>query len=252
MIPKIIHYCWFGRNPKSRLVKKCISSWKDVCPDYEFMEWTEETFDISASPQYVQDAYKEKKWAFVSDYVRFVALVEYGGIYLDTDVELIRPLDQFLKHNAFSGTEDGDFVSAGVMGCIKGYPLFREFRDHYKEISFYNADGTQNITTVVVMLTDWCKEKGYQSQNTYQEVQDFAIYPSEYFYPLSNADRVMRKTSNTVAIHWFAGSWVSKERRSYKRKRQFKNRIKPMIVSVIGEKRFELLKKLFHYKGDEE
>ncbi len=251
MIPKIIHYCWFGKNPKPKLAEKCIRSWQKYCPDYRIMEWTEENFDIAAAPQYVQDAYKEKKWAFVSDYVRFVELVEYGGIYLDTDVELLKSLDPFLKHEAFSGTEDGEFVSAGVMGCVKDYSLFREFRDSYNDRSFYNPDGTQNITTVVVVLTEWCKRWGYVSENIYQEVHGFAIYPSEYFYPLSNADLVMRKTENTVSIHWFAGSWVSKDRKKKKRKRQFKNRIKPMIVALIGEERFERLKQRFHYQADD-
>ena len=249
MIPKIIHYCWFGKNPKPKLAEKCILSWKKYCSDYQFIEWTEDNFSLSSAPQYVQDAYTEKKWAFVSDYVRFVALVEYGGIYLDTDVELLKPLDSLLCHTAFSGTEDGNFVSAGIMGCEKGYPLFREFRDFYKTLSFYNPDGTQNTTTVVVMLTEWCKAKGYRSENVYQEIQGFAVYPSEYFYPLSNADRVMRKSENTIAIHWFAGSWVSAERKRKKQRRQFKNRIKPMIVAVIGNNTFERLKKVFHYQA---
>ena len=101
------------------------------------------------------------------------------------------------------------------------------------------------------MLTDWCKEKGYQPRNVYQDIQGFAVYSSEYFYPLSNADRVMRKTKNTVAIHWFAGSWVPEDRRKKKKKRQFKNRIKPYIVSVIGNDRFEALKRAFHYEADD-
>lgn len=251
MIPKIVHYCWFGMNPKPKLVEKCILSWKKYCSDFQFMEWTEATFDISTTPQYVQDAYKEKKWAFVSDFVRFAMLVEYGGIYLDTDVELLKPLDHFLVHAAFSGTEDGQFVSAGIMGCEKGYPLFRDFRDYYQRLSFYNQDGTQNITTVVVMLTEWCETKGYRPVNIYQDVQGFAIYPSEYFYPLSNADRVMRKTENTVAIHWFAGSWVSEESKKKKKKRQFKNRIKPYIVSIVGTEMFETVKKILHYRPDD-
>ncbi len=251
MIPRIIHYCWFGRNPKPKLAEKCIQSWKSICPDYRIIEWNEDNFDITSSPQYVRDAYKEKKWAFVSDYVRFGALIEHGGIYLDTDVEILKPLDQFLHHTAFSGTEDGEFVSAGVMGCEKGYDLFKDFRDSYETLSFYNPDGTLNITTVVVMLTDWCKQKGYVSENIYQDIGGFVIYPSEYFYPLSNADKVMRKTKNTVAIHWFAGSWVSQERRRKKKKRQFKNRLKPKIVALIGNEKFDALKKLLRYKADD-
>lgn len=251
MIPRIIHYCWFGRSQKPKLVEKCIRSWKLVCPDYVIIEWNEDNFDISATPQYVRDAYKEKKWAFVSDYARFVALVEYGGIYLDTDVELLKPLDQFLRHNAFSGTEDGEFISAGIIGCEKGYELFKDFRDSYETLSFYNSDGTLNITTVVVMLTDWCKQRGYVSENIYQDIQGFVIYPSDFFYPLSNADKVLRKTDNTVSIHWFAGSWVSEERKKQKKKRQFKNRLKPKIVAIIGNDRFEALKRFMHYEAND-
>lgn len=251
MIPKIIHYCWFGKNPKPRLAKKCIRSWKKICPNYQLMEWTENNFDISNAPQYVQDAYKEKMWAFVSDYVRFVALVKYGGIYLDTDVELVKPLDQFLHHTAFTGTEDGKYVSAGVMGCVKGYSLFQDFCDYYNNLSFYNPDGTKNVTTVVVMLTEWCKAKGYKSENLYQEIQGFAIYPSDYFYPFSNEDRVIKKTENTVSIHWFAGSWLPEERRKKKKRRELKNRLKPKIVAIIGNEWFERLKKLLHYEADD-
>lgn len=250
MIPRIIHYCWFGRNPKPHLVKKCIRSWNKYCRQYQLMEWTEDNFDLGLAPQYVQDAYKEKKWAFVADYVRLDALVKYGGIYLDTDIELLGSLDPFLKNEAFSGTEDGVHVSAGLMGCVKNYSLFRGFRDYYKSLSFYNEDNTINITTIVVMLTQLCEEKGYVPGNFFQNIEGFVIYPSEYFYPLSIDDAILRKTANTVAIHWFAGSWETKEKRRWRKKRQLKNRIKLILVSFIGNKRFEKLKTILHYKPD--
>ena len=251
MIPRIIHYCWFGRNQKPKLAEKCIKSWKKYCSDYQVIEWTEDNFDVSKAPQYVQDAYHAKKWAFVSDYVRFVALVEYGGIYLDTDVELLQSLDPFLKHEASTGTEDGTYISAGVMGCEKGYPLFKQFQEYYNTLSFYNEDGSENITTVVVMLTEWFKAKGYRSENIIQEVQGLTVYPSEFFYPLSNVDGVMRKTKNTVSIHWFAGSWVPKDKKKKYKKRRLKNRIKPWIVSVVGNERFERMKELLRYRADD-
>ena len=251
MIPRIIHFCWFGRGQKPKIVEKCIRSWKENCPNYKIFEWTEDNFDIESAPQYVRDAYNDGKWAFVSDYVRFVVLVKYGGIYLDTDEELLDSLDSFLNHTAFIGTEDGFHISAGLMGCVKGYSLFSDFRDSYSELSFYNPDGAQNMTTVVDMLTEWCKEKGYQPGNEYQEISGLAVYPSDYFYPLSNADGIMRKTGHSVAIHWFAGSWVPEERKKKKKKRQFKNRLKPKIVAIIGNERFERLKKLLHYEADD-
>ena len=251
MIPKTIHYCWFGKNRKPYRIRKCIKSWSKHCPQFEIVEWTEDNYDLSLTPQYVQDAYKEKKWAFVADYVRLDVLTKYGGIYLDTDIELLDSLEPFLKNKSFSGTEDGKYVSAGIMGCEKADPLFCEFKDYYKTLSFYNEDGTVNITTIVVMLTNLCIEKGYVPENKLQNINGFVIYPSDYFYPLSVEDAIMRRTANTVAIHWFAGSWVSKEKKKKRKKRLMKNRIKTIIVAIIGNNMFENMKKAFHYKADD-
>ena len=130
MIPKIIHYCWFGGNPLSDLAQKCIDSWKKYCPDYEIKEWNESNFDLN-SCDYVREAYQAKKWAFVTDYVRLYAMVTEGGIYMDTDVEVIRPLDSFLSNRAFSGFEDETNIPTGIMACEKGFPLFEELLEEY-------------------------------------------------------------------------------------------------------------------------
>lgn len=248
MIPKKIHYCWFGRNAKPKLFVKCFQSWRKYCPDYEIIEWNEDNFNLNEAPEYVREAYKEKKWAFVSDYVRFVALVKYGGIYLDTDMELIRPLDCFLDNLAFASTENGYYISAGAMGCVPGFQMFTEFKDYYKGRSFYTTNGDQDLTTVVIMITNYCIARGYKPGNTYQIISGLTVYPSDYFYPFSHEYGIMRKTENTVAIHWFASSWVSKQRRKDIKIRRIKNRIKRRMVGIIGEDKFESLKKVFHYK----
>jgi len=140
MIPKTIHYCWFGRNPKPKLAQKCIKSWKKYCPDYEIIEWNEDNFDIASAPLYVRQAYEAKKWAFVTDYVRLSAMTKFGGVYMDTDVEVVKPLDRFLNHDAVSGYESESCIPTGLMACREGFPLFLEFLHYYDEASFYHED----------------------------------------------------------------------------------------------------------------
>lgn len=211
MIPKQIHYCWFGKNDKPKLAIKCINSWKRVCVDYEIIEWNEDSFDISSAPLYVKQAYEAKKWAFVSDYVRLFALVNYGGIYMDTDVEVIKPLDAFLQHQAFSGFEDEKNIPTGIMACEKGFPLFEVFLHYYDDALFLDENGnTSNVTNVTIM-TNICLGKGLIQNNQYQIVDGFVLYPKDYFCPLSYATGKLKKTKNTHTIHWFTGSWKTKE-----------------------------------------
>ena len=157
-VPKIIHYCWFGGNPKPKLAEKCIKSWKKFCPDYQIIEWNEENFDVSAAPEYVCQAYAAKRWAFVTDYVRLKAMTEMGGIYMDTDVELVKPLTPFLAHDAFAGFETDASVQTGLLACCPGFPLFQEFLQHYDSASFVKSDGTHDVTTNVSVLTSLCRE----------------------------------------------------------------------------------------------
>ena len=141
MIPKIIHYVWFGKNSYPELTKRCIESWKKYCPDYELKLWNEENFDLSDC-QFAREAYEEGKYAFVADYVRLRVLYEYGGIYLDTDVEITKKLDEFLSRHAFLGFEDEKNISTGIMGCQKHNLLFGELVDYYNNRSFKKEDGT--------------------------------------------------------------------------------------------------------------
>lgn len=257
MIPKTIHYCWFGRNPKPKLATKCIRSWKKHCPDYEIIEWNEDNFDISSAPLYVRQAYEAKKWAFVTDYVRLYAMVNYGGIYMDTDVEVIKPLDPFLHHRAFSGFEREIHIPTGIMACEKGFPLFQTFLDYYEDATFINHDGSLNLTTNVIVITEICTHKGFLPNGQYQIVDGFALYPKDFFCPTINPKGICEKTDNTITIHWFAGSWLEGEAKKQKqlmeecakksRQLELRHTIQTIpnriVKGILGEQRYTALKK---------
>lgn len=207
-IPKKIHYCWFGGNPLPEDAKRYIESWKKYCPDYEIIEWNENNFDININ-SYVKEAYESKKWAFVSDYARLFAMYEYGGIYMDTDVEIIKPIDSFLKHKAFAGFESPIHIGTGIMACEKGFPLFKEFLDYYNNRHFILEDGSLDTTTNVATITKICEKYGLQGNNQYQEIRKWAIYPTDYFCPKNYKTGKMNITNNTVTIHHYSGSWLS-------------------------------------------
>ena len=266
MIPKIIHYCWFGGNELPELAIKCLNSWKKHCKGYKIIEWNENNFDISKAPLYVRQAYEAKKWAFVSDYVRLWALVNHGGVYMDTDVQVVKPLDKFLVCNAFSGFEDDIHISTGIMGCEKDFPLFVEFLDYYNDALFLNSDGSFNTVTNVIIMTKICSGIGLEQNNKFQVIDGFALYPKDYFCPIDYSTGLLNKTNNTVTIHWFSGSWLDEsqkkeeEKRREEAKRQYllAKREKrrnymvhfPNIIlnKALGDNRYERLKKIIKKK----
>ncbi|MDT2660058.1 glycosyltransferase [Enterococcus hulanensis] len=212
MIPKIIHYVWFGRKQFPELTKKCMESWDKYCPDYKLVLWNEDNFDLD-SCQFAREAYKEKKYAFVSDYVRLEVLYKYGGIYLDTDVELTKNLDEFLNLRAFSGFEDEKNIPTGIMGCEKENEVFKELLKYYNDRVFIKVDGTYDMVTNVKIITDQLSTKGFIPNNKLQVVEGFTLYPSDFFCPINPINGIVTITENTHAIHHFSGSWLSVEQR---------------------------------------
>ncbi len=207
MIPKKIHYCWFGGNPLPEDAKKYIESWKKYCPDYEIKEWNESNFDLDKYP-YVREAYDNRKFAFVSDVARLYALYTEGGIYMDTDVEVLKPLDEFLKYDGVSGFESSTQIPTGLMACRDLHPLVKEWLDEYAGIHFIKKDGSLDLTTNVTRITNSCLKYGFIQNGSLQTIKDFTFFPSDYFCPKSHETGIISCTENTVTIHHFAGSWV--------------------------------------------
>jgi len=210
MIPKIIHYCWFGRSPKPDLIKSCIQSWKKYCPEYEIIEWNEDNFDVNICC-YTQEAYEAKKWAFVSDFARLYVLYHYGGVYFDTDVEVLRPMDEFLTDSAFTGFESNDSPVTAVMGSEKNLPLFAQLLNYYKASSFINEDGSYNMLTNTHIITDIFVNKGMKMNGRKQCVERMTVYPQIFFCP-NNFTRIFDKPSRkSYTIHHFDQSWKSEK-----------------------------------------
>lgn len=209
MLPKMIHYCWFGGNEKPELAKKCIASWMKHCPEFELREWNEDNFSLDDCPQYVRDAYAAKKYAYVTDYVRLCVLHRHGGFYMDTDVELIRKLDGLLEDTGIIGFENHQFVNSGQMLAAEaGHPVLREMMDRYEKIEFYKADGSMYLLGCPHVNTEVLVRHGLVRNGQEQKVAGFHIYPADWFNPLDSATGELIKTANTVSIHWYSMSWV--------------------------------------------
>lgn len=226
MIPKVIHYCWFGRNPLPSLAIKCIESWRKYLPDYEIKEWNEDNFDVNIIP-YTQEAYQVGKYAFVSDYARFWILYKYGGLYFDTDVEVIKPMDDIIARGPFMGCEKdvSDTSVASVapglgLGVDPGLGLYKEILEMYSKLSFVNKDGTYNQKTIVQYTTEILCEYGLKEGNEIQECAGVWIYPKEYFCPLDQT-LTLHITSNTRSIHHYDSSWLSPQKRIIKKIKRF-------------------------------
>lgn len=209
-IPKIIHYCWFGGNPLPELAQKCIASWKKYCPEYEIREWNESNFDLNCC-DYVREAYEAKKWAFVSDYARFWILYHKGGIYFDTDVEIIKPLNEILKQGGFLGCETLYTVAPGLgMAANPGLVIYKEMLDFYEKRHFRNQNGAIDTTTIVTYTTQILMQHGWKPEREIQTVEGITIYPPEYFCPMNYKSGELNITKNTRTIHHYAASWYGK------------------------------------------
>lgn len=214
MIPKTIHYCWFGRGELTPLAKKCIASWRQFFPGYEIKEWNEDNFDVNII-LYTADAYKAGKYAFVSDYARFWVLYHFGGVYFDTDVEVIRPMDDVLEKGAFMGFEllgAKPAIAPGLgLAAEPGMNIYSSILNRYEQMSFFSANGDINSYTMIPMVTDLLREMGLAGNGTIERIAGVDIYPPDWFNPFDDATGRLRKTENTRTIHWFAKSWLPAE-----------------------------------------
>lgn len=238
MIPKVIHYCWFGGNPLPKDAQMCLASWKKYLPDYEIKVWNESNFDVNCCP-YVKGAYEAKKFAFVSDYARFWVLYKEGGVYFDTDVEVIKNMDHIISSGNFMGIEkslatqkpeSGEMigVNAGLgMGCEPNSPFLKEMLDLYESKSSFTFDeGT------IVHHTTWTLQKyGFVNEHKFQDVAGFNIYPADYFCPMDSTTGLVDLTENTVSIHHYSCSWVNQKTLSFQL-----HLLKNKLIKLLGPK----------------
>ena len=224
---KIIHYCWFGEGVKPKLTQKCIVTWKKFLPDYKIIEWNEKNFDVGCC-RFVKEAYEARNFAFVSDYARAKALYENGGIYFDTDVEVLKSFDRFLSDEFFVGFEEKAFVGTCVMGAQKGAPILKEYMAHYENAAYLNEDGTKYSDTNVLLLTRLLEEKGLERNDKEQTVDGYIkIYPRTFFSPYDYINGINYITDDSYSIHHFTLSWLPKSTR-------IKTGIKRKIIKIIG------------------
>lgn len=232
MIPRIIHYCWFGLGPIPEMAQKCIASWHKYMPDYEYKLWNEDNFDIHCNP-YVQEAYESRKFAFVTDYVRLYALYYEGGIYMDTDVEVLKPYDDLLSLTGFTGYEGSKYLPpvTGTIASEAGNEWVKEQLDAYDGIHFLLPDGSMDLTTNTVRISRIMKQGGFIQDGKKKEYKGMHIFPVEYFCPRQTTGEILI-TKDTYCDHHFLGSWSGGKKK------------KNVLLSIIGQKTMTRLIKL--------
>lgn len=236
MIPKKIHYCWFGGNAKSKLAKKCIDSWKKYCPDYEIIEWNESNFDVTQN-NYLKFCYENKKWAFLSDMARLMIVYSEGGIYFDTDVEMIKNMDSMLGYGAFFGFENRKNIATGLgFGAEAHHPVIKDMLKPYEELQM-GKDPSYPLVTCPQLNTAALKTWGLQLTGDKQYLKDMIILPADYMNPYDDPTGMLKKTENTLTIHWYSKSWLD-------RKSIVKSKITRPFHRIFGTECFRWLKKL--------
>lgn len=225
MIPRIIHYCWFGRAPIPELALRCIESWHKFMPDYEYKLWNEDNFNINSIP-YVKEAYEARKFAFVTDYVRLYALYTEGGIYMDTDVEVLKPYDELLTLKGFTGYEGSKYLPpvTGTIASEAGHPWVKEQLDAYDDLHFILPDGKLDLTTNTDRISRIMMNHGFIQNGEKQVYKDMHIFPVEYFCPRQTTGEILI-TDNTYCDHHFMGSWNTA-----------KKNWKFYLLKLVGEK----------------
>lgn len=209
MIPKKIHYCWFGHNELPALAQKCIASWKKYCPDYEIVQWNEDNFNLNYNG-YTRYCYDNKQWAFLSDFVRLVVVAEQGGIYFDTDVELLKNPDELLQYGAFYGFENDQNVATGLgFGAEAGHPTILAMKDEYTKVE-PDENGSYPMIVCPKLNTMALVPFGLKLDGTRQNIAGAEILPAEYLNPYDDPTGRLNKTANTISVHWYSKSWLSK------------------------------------------
>lgn len=208
MIPKVIHYCWFGGSPLTDEAKKCIASWEKVCPDYQIKRWDESNYNINKN-QYTKIAYANKQWAFLTDYVRLDILFKEGGVYLDTDVKLIKSLNPLINEGAFMAFEQRGRVNTGIgFACEPGNRIIQENKKYYERKKYVKNDGTLDAEICVKVTTELLIKHGLNYlKDEKQKLKGMTIYPSDYFSPKIMGTSKINITNNTYGIHLFSSSW---------------------------------------------
>ena len=228
MLPKIIHYCWFGRGEKPVLAQKCIDSWRKFCPDFEIREWNEDNCDYLAMP-FMMEAYAAKKYAFVSDVMRLIVLEQYGGVYFDTDVELVRDIAPLMDDEGFIGFENDQYVNSGQgIAAMPHHPVVQAMIEEYRKLHFTSADGTTNAVGCPHLNTDVMERCGLVRNGKEQRVAGIHVYPAEFFNPLDSVTGKLTKTDNTYSIHWYSMSWLPKSV-------QIRSRMGRMVRRIMKE-----------------
>lgn len=232
-VPHIIHYFWFGDNPKSKLIEQCIESWKIYFPDWEIKEWNETNYDVHKSA-YASQAYKLKKWAFVSDFARCDILEEYGGLYFDTDVEVLKKFpNELFEKEAFTGVESGGKVSPGlVFYCPPHFWLVQEMLESYRMSVFENLNRKSKPMTINERITRILVERGYRENGKMQYINGLSIYPSEYFCAYDLSIHEPEITGNSITMHHYAGSW---------KEQTIKKKLQKTLKCYIGIKNYRSL-----------
>lgn len=236
MIPKKIHYIWFGKKKKNKLIKKCIQSWSNLLPEWEIIEWNEDNYDVNSN-KYMSEAYNAGRYAFAADYARFDILYKHGGIYLDTDVELLRPIPhEFLLDEGFTGVESNYLVNPGlIFGCNKKNGIVKEILDEYNKTSFI-INGRENLKTVVLFTSDVLARHGFTPDNTEQCINNIRIYPMEYFCCYDSDVKEFYITDKAISVHRYANSWGSN-------KEKITLKVKMLVKRIIGVDRYRKLLK---------
>lgn len=238
IIPKRIHYCWFGNSEKPKFICDCINTWKTVLNDYEIIEWNENNFNININ-KYVKEAYEQKKYAFVSDYVRVYALYNYGGIYFDTDVTVFKKFDDLLENDSFWGFEEKNYIATSTIGAKKGNKLIKKFLDSYENKSFLKEDGAIDTLTNVAIVSKIISNLGVKLDGTFQKVENIAaVYPQEYFSPYDYINCYSKKTDKSYAMHHFYKSWLPFSAR-------LKAFIKKSVAKIFGGENIAKLRNKF-------